>query len=162
MSKAGQIKRQQIRSSEAGYTYISVLVMVVGVALAAQSTWIPASTTSKRASEDELIFRGTAYAQAIESYWRADPENPSFPSTLEDLLIDPRDGVTRHIRRLYEPVFSRDWTIVQAEEGGIKGVSPGARIQPLKTANFPAEMIANTESQVYSDWIFAFEPTQPK
>ena len=155
MSKAG-------RTSTGGYTYVSLLVVIVAATLSAQTTWVPSGTRAQRAAEAELIFRGLAYRDAIRSYWEADPDRPSFPSTLEDLLQDPRGEGTRHIRRLYEPVFGDEWELLPADGGGIAGVAPRTDLTPLKRANFPADLAIEDGADSFGDWRFVFTPEPPE
>ena len=142
--------------AEGGYTYLTMLIVVFTVTLAAQATWVPASTVSIRAKEQELIFRGQAYQAAISSYYLADPKNPSFPRSLEDLLDDPRFSGRRHIRSLYDDPISRgQWSVITGE-GGITGVASTSDRQPLKVSGFPYGLENFDNSVAYSDWHFVF------
>ncbi len=155
MSKAGPTEAKR---GEAGYTFAAMLVLLVALALGAQATVIPTSTERQRAAEEELIHRGLAYARAIESYWRADPENPAFPPTLEALLDDPREDGRRHIRRLLDPVIAEDWTLIPAEGGGISGVAPDSNDAPFKRSGFPEGVDFPEDVTAYADWQFVFDP----
>ena len=142
------------RQTDAGYTYATVLVLIVSLSLAAQASWIPAATNLKRADEQELLHRGEAYARAIQSYYSADPAKPEFPPNLEALLSDPRAPERRHIRRLYDPVVVADWQLIPAEDGGVSGVvadSGEMAMMRLDWEGLPAE-------QRYKDWKFLFVP----
>lgn len=142
--------------AEGGYTYLTMLIVVFTVTLAAQATWVPASTVSIRAKEQELIFRGQAYKAAISSYYLADTKNPSLPHSLEDLLDDPRSPGRRHIRSLYEDPISRgQWSVITGE-GGIIGVASKSNRHPTKTSGFPYDLENFDNSAAYSDWHFIF------
>ncbi|WP_133175941.1 type II secretion system protein [Yoonia sediminilitoris] len=146
MSKAGR--------TDGGYTYVALLVVLVGITLAAQTTFVPTATKAKRATEAEIIFQGRAYRDAIARYWAFD-EEPAFPSTLDDLLRDPRDPGVKHIRRLYDV---DNWTAEFRADGGIQGVFPDRRDMPLKQAGFPPDLADFEGKKSYKDWVFRFVP----
>ena len=143
--------------AEGGYTYLTMLIVVFTVTLAAQATWMPSSTASVREQERELIFRGQAYKAAIASYYFADPERPSLPRSLEDLLDDPRFPGLRHIRSLYaDPISKIRWSVISVD-GGIIGVAPTSDGQPMKVSGFSSGLEGFENSESYSDWKFVFE-----
>lgn len=142
---------------QAGYTYISILIVVFALALTAQATWIPQSTTVRRAAEAELIFRGTAYRAAIESYYKLGGAQPRYPEDLESLLADPRFQDVRHIRVLYDvPRGFGRWTLVYSPSGGVSGVAPESSERPFKMAGFPKELEHFEDAQNYRDWTFTY------
>ncbi|NNF24155.1 MAG: type II secretion system protein [Rhodobacteraceae bacterium] len=149
------------RMGAGGYTYVSVLIVLVALALAAQTTWIPPGTEAKRAREAELLFEGMAYRDAIGSYWRAEPEDPAYPASLDDLLDDPRAPGTRHIRRLYGiEAGPPRWTEAWNAEGRIEGVILQIEGTPLKTAGFAPGLEELEDAERYSDWVFRFVPPE--
>lgn len=153
MWKAGQTDR------EAGYTYPVVLILLVAAALAAQSTFIPTSGKMQREREAELLFRGLAYRDAIESFWNAGGANATLPTRLQDLVSDPRIEGERHIRRLYDdPMPDGGWRIIQDPGGGITGVFSSAPGAPQLTAYFPPGLDEFQNAESYQDWRFVFEP----
>lgn len=153
MSKAGQTDRV------AGYTYPAVLILLVGVALAAQSATIPASGRAQAEREAELLFRGLAYREAIQSYWDAGAPSPVLPRDLDDLLLDPRTEGLRHIRRLYDdPMPGGGWRVLRGADGGISGVVSTARGTPRRKAFFPAGLEGFAEADSYGGWRFEFSP----
>ena len=142
---------------EAGYTYISILIVVFALAIAAQATWIPQSTTARREAEAELIFRGAAYLAAIESYYDLGGNAKRYPDDLESLLSDPRFEDVRHIRTLYDVPRGFDrWTLIFSPLGGVSGVAPDSSAQPLKIAGFPAELEHFEDAESYRDWTFTY------
>ena len=156
MWKAGPTRRGQ-----GGYTYVSLLVILVAVTLAAQTTFVPSGTNAQRAAEAELIFRGMAYRDAIRSYYEHDPDSPAYPETLEALLSDPRAPEARHIRRLYDPPMGGEWALIAADGGGIAGVAPKVESTPLKRVDFPSDLGLEEPVESYDDWAFRFEPAPP-
>ncbi len=160
--RIGRFRKRDMRSNnrtaaQAGYTYITMLMALVVVALMAQTTWFPQRTESLRQREDELIFRGLAYRNAIQSYWNAGGKDARFPPTLDSLLYDPRIEGRRHIRRLYAPVVGEEWRLIWSN-GGIAGVAPVSVEKPFRTAGFPLGISVNGEGRSYSDWEFVFTP----
>jgi type II secretory pathway pseudopilin PulG len=153
MSKAGPTDR------EGGYTYPAALILLVAVALAAQAAQIPVSGRLQAEREEELLFRGLAYQNAIASYWDAGAPNPSLPAQLEDLILDPREEGLRHIRRLYEdPMPNGGWRLIRAPGGGISGVVSTASGTPRRTAYFPEGLQDFESAGSYGDWRFEFTP----
>lgn len=143
---------------EAGYTYITVLIVVFALALAAQVTWIPASTERARETEAELLFRGLAYRDAVRSHWEWGGQN-RYPPTLDALLEDPRQMGLRHIRRLYEsPVCEGRWRQLSAPGGGIAGVAPDCDAAPFKQSGFPSALDGLEAAGSYAEWEFRFDP----
>ncbi len=134
------------------------MVLVVVVVMAITSQVAMTSIHYQRAAdrEAELLFRGMAYQQAIESYYYAIPEAPAYPSRLDDLINDPRFLHRRHIRQLYPEPMEGEWSIIYSGNGRIMGVVSQSHDMPLKQANFPRQLDAFTGSQSYSDWQFVF------
>lgn len=157
MWKAGQTRFWR---TEDGYTFAAVLILLVALALGAQATVIPTSTSVQRAAEDELIHRGLTYVHAIESYWSADPEKPEFPPELAALLDDPREPGRRHIRRLVEPVIASEWRIIRADTGGIAGVSPVSDRPAFRRGDAPRGMEIVDNATEISGWQFLFQPQE--
>jgi hypothetical protein len=147
-SKAGR--------TDAGYTYVAMLVVLVGLALAAQVTSVPSATTAKRAIEEQIIFEGRAYRDAIARYW-AFGDEPAYPASLDDLLNDPRDGSVRHIRKLYNP---DGWRAEYGADGGIQGVFPNRTDAPLKQSGFPVDLSDFGGAATYEAWVFRFQPQE--
>jgi type II secretory pathway pseudopilin PulG len=151
--------------SEAGFTYIGILLAMAlfGVALGATGdVW---RTAAQREREQELLFVGAQFRNAFVSYYGATPAGQRrYPRVLEDLLEDHRFPVPRrHLRRLYaDPITGKpDWVLVDAPGGGIAGVHSRSEAKPLKTGNFPAQDAKFEGAEHYSDWKFVFEQRAP-
>jgi type II secretory pathway pseudopilin PulG len=142
--------------TDAGYTYVAMLVVLVGLTLAAQVASVPSATTAKRAIETQIIFEGRAYRDAIASYWTFGDE-PELPTSLDDLLNDPRDPNVRHIRRLYDP---DGWRPEYSADGGIQGVFPNRSDAPLKQSGFAADLSDFAGAEAYEAWVFRFVPDE--
>lgn len=139
-----------------GFSYIGLLILValLGVALTAAAELT--STALQRDREQELLFVGQAYANAIDSYRRSSPGARVFPETLEELVKDPRlPVVKRHIRRLYrDPMTgSMDWGLVRGPGNGIVGVHSKSEHAPIKQAGFPHQFNFAGAKQ-YTEWQF--------
>lgn len=142
-----------------GFTYLGLLfgVAVMGLALASVAqVWV---TTSKREREQELLFIGNEFRQAIGSYYESTPGAKEYPRRLADLLQDNRfPNVRRHLRKLYvDPMTGKaEWgLVVQGDQ--ILGVYSLSRDRPLKSANFEAEN-AFFGGDMYADWQFVYTP----
>ena len=159
-----------------GFTLIVVLVMVVVIGLVLGITGSTWKTITQRAKEEELLFRGEQYRKAIESYFKVahGGTQGTYPSSLEDLLRDPRSGgVLRHIRKLYkDPMTGEDFEVIRAGgtvtgagnapqvAGGIIGVRSKSDLEPFKKDGFPEQFQSFSKATKYSDWQFVYQPTQ--
>jgi type II secretory pathway pseudopilin PulG len=106
------------RRAARGYVLIVLMmaVFVIGLSLLiAVPLW---QTELQREKEEELIFRGQQYAEAVRIFVKKNPGR--FPSTLQELLDK------KCIRRLYRDPFSRDgqWNVVLASTGAAGSSSP--------------------------------------
>ncbi len=152
------MKTRRIPREDAGYTYITALILIFAAALAAQVTWIPTATEKARDNEEELIFRGSAYRDAVQSYWAWNTLN-QFPPSLDALVSDPRQDGLRHLRRAYEsPVCDGRWRILSAPGGGVAGVAPDCDMRPFRQTSFPNGLDDLDGSESYMNWEFRFEP----
>lgn len=153
--------------SQKGLTYIAalVMVMILGLILSASAEFW--ATRMQREREDELLFRGTQYRDAMRSWYGFgvwDTKSKTFkaedaasrtrrglPATapplndLKQLLTDPNSaGKVHHLRRLYtDPIRSfetgkdEEWDVVKDATGKIIGVKSKSAAAPLKQGNFP-------------------------
>ncbi len=154
--------------NQAGVSLMVVLVMVVLVGLMAGmagSTW---RTIMQREREAELLWRGNQYRRAINSYYSSKGTGAAnqYPSTLEDLLRDPRElKIVRHIRKLYkDPMTGGDWVPIPApEQGGrIKGVRSSSSEETFKKDGFDEDNEDLANKFRYSDWEFVSKPKTQK
>lgn len=147
------------RSEQQGFSYVIVLVAIVVISIAAQVITPTASRIARSEKEQELLFRGEAYLQAIASYYQAVPERPAYPRYLSDLEKDPRFLLKRHIRMLYDEPFTKEWRVLRDGDGGIIGIASSSQDAPLKTDNFPKELNSFVGAERYSDWEFIYSPS---
>jgi len=151
-------------SRQCGVAFLGLLIVVavMGVALGATATvWQQAQ---QREKERELLFIGLQYRRAIQRYYEQSPGTKTYPATLAVLLRDERlPGIRRYLRRPYrDPLTNADaWGLVPAPAGGIMGVHSLAPGQPIRRANFPAELGWAGGGASYADWQFVYVPPAP-
>jgi type II secretory pathway pseudopilin PulG len=138
---------------ESGYAYVLLLVMVLVLGILAAAGATLTSQEVRRDQEAELLFRGMAYRQALQSYYQASPLR-AYPKRLEDLLQDPRVQHRQHLRKLYPDPFGEGWSLVLSADGGITGVASRSKQEPLKQAGFPQGMESFEGAKSYADWVF--------
>jgi type II secretory pathway pseudopilin PulG len=150
---------------QTGFTLLGALIMisVMGAGLAAYG--MLASHAAQREKEQELLFVGDQFRQAIRAYYERTPGVVKrFPQKLEDLLEDRRHAVAhRYLRRIYaDPMTGkREWGLIEAPEGGIIGVYSLSQAKPFKSGGFAARDAAFGEAQRYSHWQFSYAPAAP-
>ncbi len=115
---------------EAGYTFLILMAMVTILAiglLVAVPVW---RTQIQRENEEELIFRGRQYVEAVRLYQAKNPG--SHPKTIEELLKG------RFLRRSFPDPMTADgrWDLVLQSSSTIETGStspPPSQIQPGET-----------------------------
>jgi len=139
-----------------GFTYIGVLVAVVVMGLvlgAGMEIW---HTANQREKERELLFVGNQFRQAIGLYYRA---GRRYPTSLDDLLKDPRQpAVRRYLRKIYrDPITGKaEWGLELGANGEIVGVHSLSEEHPIKVAGFSAANQSFENAEKYSDWVFSY------
>ncbi|MGE5173711.1 MAG: type II secretion system protein [Betaproteobacteria bacterium] len=140
-----------------GFTYIALLavLVIIGISLgAAGKYW---QNVMLRDKEEELLFRGDQYRQAIERYYLAIPAKPQYPESIDKLLNDDRtSGGKRHLRQRYKDPFTGEDFIEIRDPltNRITGVHSGSDKTPLKQANFPVPYEDFAGKEKYADWQF--------
>jgi len=145
-----------------GFTYLLLLFMVALLAISLLAIGTLEHYAHVRSDETELLRIGAQFRHAIASYHNA-VEPRTYPVSLDDLLLDRRNGVLRrHLRKVYvDPMTrSRDWGLVRAE-GGIVGVHSMSDRRPMKVAGFDPPDAALEGAERYSDWVFSPLNTTP-
>jgi type II secretory pathway pseudopilin PulG len=143
-----------------GFTYLGILLAVafIGTGLAVVGQlW---SVAARRADEQQLLFVGHSFRNAIASYYRAGPDR-QYPQSLEELLLDTRTPLPlRHLRKIYFDPITRqqDWELVTLADGAIIGVASRSEATPLKRANFEPQDSAFEGATCYCEWRFLFLP----
>lgn len=149
-----------LRSSQ-GFTYLMALMVIVimGIMLAASAqSW---KMIMDREREEEMLFRGTQYMNAISRWYKTLPgQRPAPPlNDLKDLLKDPNTVSTnRYLRTLYkDPITGDEWVPIKGgTTGGIIGVASSSELKPIKQANFPKDLELLEGKNKYSEWQFVY------
>jgi type II secretory pathway pseudopilin PulG len=147
---------------QAGFVYIGLLIglAVVGVGLGAISeVW---HQSQQREREEELLFIGGQFRQAITRYYLESPSaQRRFPMQITDLLEDLRApaGTRHHLRKIYlDPMTGKaDWGEIRLASGQLVGVYSLSALTPIKSANFELKNKGFSEALRYSDWTFRSE-----
>lgn len=145
---------------QAGFTLVGALILCAFMGAGALAYGELASHAAQREKEQELLFVGNQFRQAIGAYYERTPGVVKrFPQKLEDLLEDKRHLVPqRYLRRMYaDPITGkREWGLMQAPDGGIMGVYSLSDAQPIKRAGFAARDSILAATGHYSDWHFSY------
>jgi type II secretory pathway pseudopilin PulG len=154
------------RLSHKGFTYITLLVVltIIGISLgAAGKYW---SNVILREKEEELLFRGDQYRQAIERYYLSRPGLLQYPQNIDDLLQDNRTPTARrHLRQKYkDPMTNEDFVVIKDPlTNRIMGVHSASDKESLKRSGFPEIYNDFASKSTYSEWQFVstIMPVQP-
>jgi type II secretory pathway pseudopilin PulG len=160
---ARSIPRFLLRRAE-GFTYLGVLLLVaiMGFGLAAFGELH--SHAAQRQKEEDLLFIGAQFRDAIASYYNKSPGAKAYPKKLEDLVEDKRFPMPlHHLRRIYRDPMTEsiDWGMVETpDKAGIMGVHRRSEDAPIKTGNFNAAEAAFEDAENYSKWAFVYSPQE--
>jgi type II secretory pathway pseudopilin PulG len=136
---------------------IGVLVLLTLAALAAVQYSQSRAHERQREAEEDLLYVGEQYRQAIESYWRNPPSRARvLPTRLEDLVSDPRfPQARRHIRKLYPDPLSptSEWGLIK-QGNALIGVYSQAAGVPFRTTGFAEVNVGFDNPTRYADWQF--------
>jgi len=153
-----------MRHAQAGFTYLGLLFAVAMLSAGVATTGEVWHTAQQRQKEQELLFIGNEFRQAIRLYYVNTPSAiKRYPPALEDLLKDPRyPNTQRYLRKLYrDPMTGQnEWGLVELPGVGIVGIHSLSDAVPLKSSNF-----SNADSEFegkasYSEWLFLYQPKQ--
>ncbi|SHJ28084.1 Type II secretory pathway, pseudopilin PulG [Malonomonas rubra DSM 5091] len=149
--------------NQRGVALMGVLMAVVVLGLMsgiAGSSW---KSIVQRAKEEELLWRGSQYRKAIESYYKSSQGGAvaALPTDLEKLVKDDRSiAVLRHLRKLYnDPMTGNDWVVIKDPSGKISGVRSSSELEVFKQDGFDSANSAFVGKTRYSEWEFVFQPT---
>lgn len=142
-----------------GFTYVSLIILVAIIGLVAAATLKLGATVQRSRAEQELLWIGAAFSDALQSYADATPAGQlPQPASLKDLLRDPRFPTPRrHLRKLYvDPITGSDaWGIVYLNDrSGVLAVYSLSNARPVKVGNFPQRFQALAGKQKLSEWRF--------
>lgn len=147
-----------------GFSYVVVMFLVAIAAVVSVRGLESTLMVERHDKESELLWRGTAYRNAIREYYINGPgTGRAYPRELKDLLYDRRlVRPTRPMRKLYRDPMTADGEFepVRNQSGDIIGVRSRSLVKPLKQAGFAPEYASFTNAQHYSDWKFTYEPNK--
>jgi type II secretory pathway pseudopilin PulG len=142
--------------AQSGFTYIGLLVSVAVIGITLSAVGVIWSLQARRDREEQLLFAGNQYRQAIGRYWQT---GGVYPRSLEDLVDDRRAPVPRHfLRKLYpDPITgAADWEIIRDGDGGIMGVASTSQQKPIKVAGFRLADASFATAECYCSWRFIY------
>jgi hypothetical protein len=144
--------------SQAGFTYLWVLMSVAFMGLGLMVTADLHSTSARRQQETDLLWVGQQFQMALASYHNVTLPNGAreYPVSVDDLLEDKRGVVVRrHLRKLLvDPVTGRaEWGEVRVG-GRIVGFHSLSDAVPIKQRGFDEQFMQFKGKQRISEWIF--------
>lgn len=155
-----------MRCLQSGVAYLAVLFMLAVGAITVAGQGAVSALDGQREREEELLFAGAEFRDAITSYYESTPGHvKQYPERLEDLLLDQRfEPARRHLRRIYLDPVQRThvWGEVRAPEGGVMGVFSLSRSQAIKRANFAERERDFAGKARYDEWIFVYQGGQTR
>ncbi|RKQ55436.1 type II secretory pathway pseudopilin PulG [Vogesella indigofera] len=162
--RSGSARRRARRAPAAGqrgFTYLGLLVLIAVIGWMLAATGEVWSTVQQRQREQELLFVGNQYREAIRLYYERSPAAAKrYPPTLADLLLDKRyPTVQRYLRQLYpDPMTSKpQWGLLRAPDGGIAGVYSLGGGVPFKVDQFEQRDAAFKGARSYARWQFSYQ-----
>jgi type II secretory pathway pseudopilin PulG len=148
--------------TQTGFTLVAVLAAMFLLALATQQVMQVVSQQAQREREADLLRIGTAYAQAIGTYYESSPGTvKEWPTSLQDLVNDRRFvTLRRHLREVYADPITRSvqWGTVPALGGGIAGVYSLSEAKPIRSGGIDVQDLGLPAASRYSDWKFIYTP----
>jgi type II secretory pathway pseudopilin PulG len=144
---------------EQGFVYIALLIglTIIGIGLGATSeVW---TQSRQREKEEELLFVGNQFRQAISRFYlQSPPAARRFPMLLDELVEDVRapDKPAHHLRKLYADPMTGDtkWGEVRLASGQLVGVYSQSNGTPFKVFGFALRDKDFVDKEHYADWIF--------
>jgi hypothetical protein len=162
LRRASSIKISAEPGSNSGYMMVilvfAVTVLTIGL-MVAVPVW---QTQMQREKEEELIFRGNQYVEAIRLYQQKNPG--VFPDRLQDLLEE------KCIRRLYEDPMTEagEWNVVLfyqesssvgkvmvASQRDLRSLDHPQIIGVVSQSNKKSKKIYNRQ-ETYDRWLFFY------
>jgi type II secretory pathway pseudopilin PulG len=144
-----------------GFTYLGLLFAIAFIGLLMASAGQVWHTTAQREREEDLLFVGEQFSQAIAAYRLATPGQPKqYPRSLEDLVEDKRWPVPRHhLRKIFvDPMTGRkQWGLIRGGDQ-ITGVYSLGEGRPIKQGNFPPGADSFAGAKTYQEWRFVATP----
>ena len=144
--------------SSPGFTYLALLaaIVIIGITLGTAARYW--SNVSARDKEEELLFRGNQYRNAIENYYYGIPGKLEYPPSIDELVKDSRSAAGKHYLRqkFKDPITGEDFIEIRDQTMRVIGVCSASDKEPIKQANFDAVNSEFEGRKAYSDWKFQF------
>lgn len=158
--KEAHIMKCRVAHNPNGFAYLGTLMVMALGAISMQqvaSTW---QLQLQREQENELLFIGHQYQQAIKNYYESTPSGTkSYPSDLEELLLDKRfPNTRRHLRQLYRDPFqpTKPWGLIK-RGNQIVGIYSTATQKTIKKTGFNLTDKAFENAGAYHEWKFVVQ-----
>ena len=147
------------RARHGGFTYLGLIFLVAIIGLVGAAGLKVGSLLQRAAAEEDLLYIGAAFSDALQSYAAATPRGrPAQPPTLQELLKDPRfPGTRRHLRKIFvDPLTGKaEWGVLYlGDKVGVIGVYSLSDAKPLKISNFDPRFVGFENKEKISDWKF--------
>ncbi len=148
-----------MRIGEGGFTYLLLLFAVAAMGLTLAGAGQVWQTVAQREREEELLFVGHQFQQAIASYYSSTPGSvKQYPASLDELTEDRRFPMPRrHLRKLYRDPMTGgvEWGEVKLA-GRIVGVFSLSGSTPLRTVFEPRDAALQGATR-YGQWVFGHD-----
>lgn len=155
-----------MKQQQGGFAYLAVLFLMAVAAVAVAGQGAFSAVDGEREREEDLLFVGGQFRQAIASYYESTPGPVKlYPDSLEDLVLDRRFEPSRHhLRRIYiDPMTGQGrWGEVRAPEGGVMGVFSLSTRRPMKQVAFNGRDYDFAGKKNYGEWIFLYQGGQTR
>jgi type II secretory pathway pseudopilin PulG len=122
-------------NNRAGYSLV-ILMMAAFVLAVGLLVAIPVWTTQvQREKEEELIFRGQQYVEAVRLYQTKNPG--AFPKSLDELVKG------RFLRRLFKDPMTKDgkWNVIVQSVGTSQRTAARPEVRPQAGANLQSVLV---------------------
>jgi hypothetical protein len=155
--------------SQQGFGYLAVLFIALILAIYSGVAYERLDTIMRRDKEQEWLFVGKQYQQAIASYYNQPPDGVKvLPDSVDELVEDKRFlRAKHHLRKVYlDPMTGGSWLLLQNENHKIIGVGSNATTPVLQSAKLAelSESLGQSEtisaSTNYSEIKFIFVPSE--
>jgi len=147
---------------QGGFSYVIVMFLVAALSLASVRALENTLVAEQRDKEEELLWRGMAYREAIRDYYVNAPGSAqSYPEAVSELLYDGRfTNPRRHLRKRYGDPMAPDgeWELVRNEDDRVIGVRSRSNVRPIKREGFSDDLASFANAERYSDWQFIYVP----
>ena len=148
------------RLQHSGLLLLGLLIALAISSLALMAMVDNWTLERQREREQELLFVGDQYRQAIRHYYYGTPpgQQRQLPTSFDDLLDDARFPTpVHHLRRLYpDPITgSTQWGELRVSSH-LAGIYSLSLALPLKQAGFAPGYENFNAQERYQDWLFAF------